>query len=230
MLHCFECGADLPDNIVYCLQCGKPLGGAEEETVVRPKPFDPWPIDPKPVEPIPDIEPEPVPVRRQGSGTANLILGVLLGAGLVLALLIVGAFIIASNRDDSPKISLPVNIQIATPGSPSPTTTATRKPTPTPTVAPSNSNSSQSAVRDCAVITPDGEGTINLRRYCDTRDCSQDPSTLYLQVDPGTSVQVTPHDRIVTKHFTWVQVKYRGELVWVSAARLDCEHDFDPNN
>src|SRR5262245_6813078 len=101
MLHCFECGADLPDNIVYCLQCGKPLGNTDEETVVRPKPFDVWPVEPKPVEPIPvEPEPAPIPAQRQGSNTATLILGVLLGAGLVLGLLIVGAFLLASNRDD----------------------------------------------------------------------------------------------------------------------------------
>src|SRR4051794_21831239 len=139
MLHCFECGADLPDNIVYCLQCGKPLG-AEEETVVRPKPFDPWLIDPKPVEPIPVIEPEPVLAKRQGSGTATLILGVLLGAGLVIGMLIVGAFMFASNHTDQTKINLPVNIQMPTQNSSTPTTTPTHKPTPTPTVAPSNSN------------------------------------------------------------------------------------------
>src|ERR1043166_1551561 len=227
MLHCFECGADLPDNIVYCLQCGRPLNNAEEETVVRPKPIDPWPVDPRPVEPIP-VEPARRPVARQGSSAATLILGVVLGAGLVIGLLIVGAFMLSSNGNDKAKINIPVNIQSATPNSPTPSMTATRKPTSTPTAAPSNSNtnSAQNLLRDCAVITPDGEGTINLRRYCDTRDCSKDASTLYLQVEPGTHVQATSRDTVVTGHYTWVQIKYNGEFLWVSDARLDCEHDF----
>ena len=95
-------------------------------------------------------------------------------------------------------------------------------------MAPANSNANQpsAALKDCAVISPDGVGAINLRRYCDTRDCSQDVSTLYLQVDPGTKVQATSRESIVTGRYTWVQVKYAGELLWVSEARLDCEHDF----
>jgi hypothetical protein len=227
MLHCFQCGADLPDNLLYCLQCGKPLDVAEEETVVRPKPVELWPIDPKPVEPLPIIEPVPAPVQRQGSGTATLILGVVLGAGLVIGLLIVGVVLLTSGRDEKPKNTPPVNVQ-ATPNSPTPTTTPTHKPTPTPSAAQANSNvnAASAALRDCAVITPDGEGTINLRRYCDTRDCSQDVSTLYLQVDPATKVQATARESIVTGRYTWVQIKYAGELLWVSEARLDCEHDF----
>jgi hypothetical protein len=228
MLHCFNCGADLPDNILFCLQCGKPLETAEEETVVRPKPIEPWPVDPKPVEPLPIIEPVPAPVRRRGSGTATLVLGVVLGAGLVIALLIVGVFVLTSVRDKQIKNTPPVNTQVATANNPIPTTTPTRKPTATPTTAPANSNmnAAPDALQDCAVISPDGEGTINLRRYCDTRDCSQDASTLYLQVDPGTKVQATSRKSIVTGRYTWVQIKYAGELLWVSDARLDCEHDF----
>jgi len=231
MLHCFNCGADLPDNIVYCLQCGNPLNVGEDETVVRPKPvFDPNPIDPQPVEPIPIIEPAPIPVARRGSGAPYLILGVVLGAGLVIGLLIVGAFMLAamqSDRNVNPpqtnnKNAGPINTEI-------PTTTPTHKPTATATSTPSNGNTnsvSVAALRDCAVISPDGEALINLRRYCDTRDCSQDASTLYLQVEPGTSVQETSRDPILTGRYTWDQIKYNGEFLWVSDARLDCEHDF----
>jgi len=36
MLHCFQCAADLPDNMLYCLQCGSPLD--EQPTVIRKRP------------------------------------------------------------------------------------------------------------------------------------------------------------------------------------------------
>ncbi len=226
MLHCFECGADLPDNIVYCLQCGTPLDVPEDETVVRPKPiFDPD-IEPRPVVPIPVIEPTPVPVPvKRRSVAPYLILGVVLGAGLVIGLLIVGSFMLAAMQNDR-NGNIPANNKnIAAVNSPS--ATATHKPTATFTATPADSNTnSTAALRDCAVISPDGEGVINLRRFCDTRDCSQDASTLYLQVDPGTEVQATSRDPIKTGHYTWVQIKYDGELLWVSNARLDCEHDF----
>lgn len=36
MLHCFNCGADLPSNIVYCLHCGERLDASGEfETQIR---------------------------------------------------------------------------------------------------------------------------------------------------------------------------------------------------
>lgn len=33
-MHCFECAAAMPDNMIYCLNCGAKLNG-EAETVVR---------------------------------------------------------------------------------------------------------------------------------------------------------------------------------------------------
>src|SRR5436189_6475675 len=42
MLHCFKCGADLPDNVIYCLQCGERLEGDDDvDTFVRKKPSPP---------------------------------------------------------------------------------------------------------------------------------------------------------------------------------------------
>lgn len=36
MIHCFKCGADMPDNMIYCLHCGVLLE-TEPETIVREK-------------------------------------------------------------------------------------------------------------------------------------------------------------------------------------------------
>lgn len=35
MLHCFNCGSDLPDNVIYCLHCGERLDTGEFETKLR---------------------------------------------------------------------------------------------------------------------------------------------------------------------------------------------------
>jgi len=44
MIHCFKCGSDLPDNMLYCLHCGSLLND-EAETVVKER------IEPPPVAP-----------------------------------------------------------------------------------------------------------------------------------------------------------------------------------
>ncbi len=229
MLHCFNCGADLPDNVVFCLQCGKPLDVPEvleEDTVVRPKPFDPWPVEPKPVEPLPIVDPVPQPAARRRGGAVYLILGILLGAGLVIALLIVGVFMIAALQNDPKGNAPPANnksVGTSSPTPQTPTATPTRKPSPTPTETPiENDVHFITKLRGCDIINPEG-GSVNLRRYCDTRDCSTDPTTLYIQVDPGTHVEATDHQPIVTDHFSWVQVRYDNETLWVSAARIDCD-------
>lgn len=108
---------------------------------------------------------------------------------------------------------------------PSPTPTATPVPTPTrkPTPSPANANDeTEAAARSCEIINPTG-GSVNLRRYCDTRDCSQDASTLYTQGDVGDLVQPTNHKPVTSGRFTWVQVKHDGETLWISSNRINCE-------
>lgn len=55
MLHCFQCGADLPDNLFYCLHCGARLDGNDQPTVIRQPIQPPVARKPKakPVSPVP---------------------------------------------------------------------------------------------------------------------------------------------------------------------------------
>lgn len=81
MMHCFECGAAMPDNMVYCLLCGSKLGG-EAETVVKER------TPPKIV-----IMP-PIPSRTEIAITwlsENKVIGV---ATLTAFVLLVAVFII----------------------------------------------------------------------------------------------------------------------------------------
>lgn len=84
----------------------------------------------------------------------------------------------------------------------------------------------QTAVRKdqrvCTIINPEGS-SVNLRRDCDTRDCSEDASTIYTQGEPGDDLRTTGRPPVTTGRFTWVQVRYQGETLWVSSTRLDCE-------
>ena len=210
MLHCFGCGRDLPDNLAYCLYCGAKLED-EEETVVNPKPA-----------------PQPMPPEsRQSSGVGRFLLGSLLGGLLVLLFLIAGAFIFFSMRDgrETAMNSTPNNTNI--PSAPSPTPPARsptpKKPSPSPTVSKVNDNAvPTNDHRQCIIINPEG-ASVNLRRDCDTRDCSEDASTIYTQGEPGDDLRTTGRSPVTTGRFTWVQVRYHGESLWISSNRLSCE-------
>ena len=226
MLHCFQCGADLPDNLVFCLQCGARLEIDDDTTVVDPPIV--IPIDPTPspvVDPLPrPVDPRPG-VSRQGSGVLKFILGGLIGAGVVIVFLVVLGIVIYTVQGEqgtgnaSPNAS-PANSPAPT-QSPSPSPTATKKPSPTPD--PANGGTETTAVtKVCDVVNPAG-GTVNLRRYCDTRDCSQDSSTLYIQAEQGDVVERTSRKPVTSGRFTWVQVKYGGELLWISSNRINCD-------
>lgn len=218
MLHCFKCGKDLPDNIAFCLYCGADLD-ADEETVVKHRPFDDPVPEPAIVEPLP--LPAPVIRDKKSSGIGKFILGGLVGAGFVLLAVIAVGFLLFSIQDrQNGNANLLVNKNAVTN---SPTFTPTRKPTATATATPSNANTNSAPeTHDCVIINPEG-GSVNLRRYCDTRDCSLDASTLYLQVEPGTEVETSGREPVVTGRYSWIQVIYNGEKLWVSAARIDCD-------
>ena len=209
MLHCFGCGKDLPDNLAYCLYCGAPLEDEDEPTVVYPPPPTPEPI---------------VYERRRGSGIGKFILGSLLGGLLVILLLVIGAVVLFSfMKDDDRATNQAVNI--APTSSPTPVKSPTPKkssPSPTPAETNENIDVQKPSERECRIINPAG-GSVNLRRYCDTRDCSMDASTLYTQGDPGDIVVPTGKPSKTTGRFTWVQVRYRGESVWISSSRMTCD-------
>lgn len=225
MLHCFECGKDLPDNVLYCLYCGAELN-SDFETARRPKPFDGPVPEPAIVEPIPTVV-EPIPtVVKQKSGIGKFILGGVVGAGLVIVALFIGAVALFYNRTSQSGRNVAAqtnrNIIVSTPTALQPSPTV-RKATATPTSTPvENDVHFITKLRGCEIINPEG-GSVNLRRYCDSRDCSTDPDTLYIQVDPGTYVEATDHDPVVAGHYTWLQIRYDDETLWVSAARVDCE-------
>lgn len=191
----------MPDNLAYCLNCGTKLDD-ETPTVVHPTP-------------APFIEPPP----KQGSGALKFILGSLLGAVAVLLLLVIGGFVWFSMSDNPPPANLPVNnSNIEAPKTPTP-----RKPSPSPTVSATNENMEPKMMdRSCRITNPQG-GSVNLRRNCDTRDCSMDASTLYTQGDPGETVIPTGRKPVTTGRFTWVEVKYGGEVLWISSTRMNCD-------
>ncbi len=209
MLHCFKCGADLPDNLAYCLQCGARLEDDDVDTVVVKRP-DVIPDDVQP------IRPEP----KTGSGVAKFIVGAIIGAGAVIVLLVAGIIFISMQSE--PRKTNAANNSVASP-TPSPTPLPSpKKPTPSPTASPANDNTLRSVQRRCEVTNPT-VGFVNLRRYCDTRDCSQDASTLYSKAEPGDLVYTTGREPVTSGQFIWVEVTFYGETMWISSTRIDCD-------
>lgn len=203
MLHCFNCGSDLPDNLAFCLHCGARL---DDETATVVHTARRTQADDKP----------PVITTGSGTGLAKLVIGGLLGAGAVIAIFVVLGVVLYSMQGNTDQSSS------ANDKTPTPTLTPTPTPKPkTPTPTPDESQADNTSEEECDITNPQG-GDVNLRRDCDTKDCSQDPSTLYIQVSPGEMVVPTGKPRVTTGKFTWVQVKYNGEILWVSSTRIDC--------
>ena len=209
MLHCFQCGTDLPDNLLYCLQCGARLDDDEVPTVVE----------------IPVVtadDKRPVPIEPKSGGMSKFLLGGLLGAGAVIVVLVLGT--IFFNMRGTPRANTPVNKrEVGNTPTSTPTSTPTpRKVSPTPTPLPANDDVPITQVRTCEIINPAG-GAVNLRRNCDKLDCSKDDSTLYLQAEPGEPVDLKDAKPVTNGRFTWVQVVYQGETVWISSTRINCQ-------
>jgi len=207
MLHCFQCGADLPDNLAFCLHCGAQLED-DVPTVVIPEPTPP--------------EPRP----SGGSGAAKFILGSMFGGIAVILLLGIGAFVLFSKRNDEHPAYTPVSNSNNNNNASSPTpprSPTPKKPTPRPSPSVVNNNTEPPATaKICIVVNPAG-GSVNLRRDCDTRDCSMDASTVYTQTEPGERLELMARTPVTSGDFTWVQVKYRGQTAWISSTRIDCD-------
>ncbi|MBV9214659.1 MAG: hypothetical protein JO053_00665 [Acidobacteria bacterium] len=207
MLHCFNCGSDLPDDIVFCLQCGVRLDDETVTVVHRAS-------KPEPIRPIGSGSPS----ARPGSGIGKLVVGGLLGAAAVVVLFaVLGVVLYSMMGPGNQNIAVNNKTLTQTPAPLTPTP-APKPKTPTPTPG---ENLLSDDDTDCEIVNPQG-GDVNLRRDCDTKDCSQDPSTIYTKVEAGEYVTPTGKPRVTTGKFTWVQVKYKGETLWVSSTRLDC--------
>jgi eukaryotic-like serine/threonine-protein kinase len=93
------------------------------------------------------------------------------------------------------------------------------------TVNTSNSNvmdvpNIETAGQTCFVINPSG-GLVNLRRDCDRKDCSRDPSTLYTEIENDSAVIVLKTGNAYSKGYVWIPILRNSEVVWISAARLN---------
>ena len=216
MLHCFECGSDLPDNVIFCLNCGAKLP-LDDKTIVIPVVGAPTPA-PVPTDdepPTQDREPSVPPPVTPGimpESPASMS-GAVKAAIAVMALFIVGAVFYLFGR-------LSVD----------PPATPTSSPTPKPSrsnTPPVNATIDTNAAVDTKVLyecvaSNQGKGTVNLRRDCDTKNCEMDPATKYTQIPDGTRLSLLDLGDHKTGRMTWRPVLYRGERLWISSAKLSC--------
>lgn len=126
MIHCFKCGSDIPDNMIYCLHCGERLD-AEPETVVKENPI--------PTEPPKSIIYVVFDWVAKAVAASAIFLLVMAAGCLVLAgLIIYGSWGSTNQTSGNTAQSVPLPEPIPpTPKSPSPTPRKT-KPTPAPVV------------------------------------------------------------------------------------------------
>jgi len=91
MIHCYNCGADMPDNMLYCTQCGRKLDVPEMETRVLPEAAAPTvrsastPTT-RPLAQNAETAYQPVYQKKRGGALKSIVLAVI---GVLLAGVIV---------------------------------------------------------------------------------------------------------------------------------------------
>lgn len=104
MIHCYNCGADMPDNMLYCTTCGKKLDVPEMETQVLPQAAAPTvrsvptPAT-RPMGQNADTAYQPVYQKKRGGALKAVILAVIgvLVAGVIVVVAAV-LFVTMSKR------------------------------------------------------------------------------------------------------------------------------------
>jgi hypothetical protein len=82
MLHCYDCGANMPDNMRYCTSCGRKLDAPEQATQVLGGPAP----QTTPYSPNPATQPI---VRKKKGGALKAVVVVFVSLGVIAAVVIV---------------------------------------------------------------------------------------------------------------------------------------------
>ena len=90
-----------------------------------------------------------------------------------------------------------------------------------PETPPATPQNTIQVVQNCVVNNGTG-GMVKLRRHCDTKNCEQDPSTMYTEAANGAPLGLLNLNNYSSGRFTWRPVSYNGEVVWISATKLSC--------
>jgi hypothetical protein len=86
MLHCYNCGADMPDNMLYCTRCGQKLDSPEAQTQVLGEAAAPTAVVGGQTRPMT----QPIAVKKSGGGLKAVLI-VLVGLVVVGVIGVVAA-------------------------------------------------------------------------------------------------------------------------------------------
>jgi hypothetical protein len=156
MIHCFNCGTDLPENVIYCLQCGRLVDDGEFDTRVRPareKPKDTVVVVPMSSTRTASAPiPPPAPKRSKAPWIALATIGAL----AVLGIVVVAAVVITYNVMKSSEPPIAAKRAITTPAATSTPSTSPPTATPAPKRVPTATPQQQKS-RAEELLTGDGE-------------------------------------------------------------------------
>jgi hypothetical protein len=163
MIHCFKCGSDLADNMIYCLQCGNRLetDAGAETVIAQVRPATRAPLS---------------GVVKAVAGIALLALGSLVLYWAVFLPSVPDANQISVTSTNEPEATVtppPTPAPVASKAKPSPTAVAGFRP------------------KTGCYLSNGGKG-VTLRLDCETKDCNKDKTTVAMTVPDGTSVELSP--------------------------------------
>jgi len=229
-MYCPECGHQNPESAKFCIQC-------------RYKYDVTWrDVTPIPVKPTPSVQPsQKIIIQNKSSAPAVILLLLILGGLGVVGLLASGYDferqtnwlgqekpIIDMKANDS-GVSGSINLPKLKQQPPAQSSTSTYESSPP---IEQNMNVSTPPIQHNANVQPhcvlysDVSNTVNVRAYCDSYSCDDDPNTLIGEYPVGTTVYVINSSGVPSrKGFTWLQVTIArtGKSVWVASSKVGCQ-------
>ena len=194
--------------MIYCLHCGVLLD--DLETVVRKKTAKG--ADSQPIISVPKPQSTAFVLLKGLTATAVFLTSIF---AVIVALVIYGSWGSSSEERTPPKNTASNKVE-NTPTSSEPISKPSRSPETKNTI---DRNLEGDGTETAFAANPGG-GRVNLRRDCDSKDCSTDPTTLYTEVEPGTPL-VMRNQIAKSRGYMWQSVRYQGKVLWISSTKLN---------
>lgn len=247
-MYCLNCSVQLPDDANFCYKCSNPVAVEFESQTVFARRVEPL-GEIKRREMLNEIDnfehsrktftkekpqkekPQTI-IVRQNSGFGAAFFTVFL-----LAALAVGGFFLYQEYLKEQQRRNGLNVHLGSDGFNASLNLATSQSNPTPVYRQSEPQQTQSKIdinvspnnslnnerRNVCTLSNNGN-TVYLRQNCDTRDCTNDKSTIYSQAADNQEMFVANAPVIDSGiGFSWIPLEFDNSVVYAASSKLVCK-------